>query len=196
MERLRRSTKTAHAQTEKQMGAKAIFSATYSLQDYQKHLLQLLKMHHAAQLIFTACPELVLNAGLLPEDHRPRLRADLQAIDPAFDNLRGTLKTSEPFNHPAALLGLMYVLKGSEMGGNIIAPKIESHCQRWQIPAPQFYCAVEARTLHRNWKQWSERANALATDTAFVEKAIAGALAAFRLCAQPTDFVQFEGQTL
>jgi heme oxygenase len=186
---LKKETRKEHTNTEASMGAKSIFSDDYTIQLYYQHLQQLLKIHSTAHLIFNTCLDLIPNKKWIPENRSSDMMEDLKAIDSTFKIPHLTLKENHGFTNLPALIGLMYVIKGSELGGNIIATKIEAHNKHWHLPQVRFYKHIEPTLLKEGWLEWCNKINEISADNDFIYKTVDGAKNAFYMCTHPEQFI-------
>ena len=185
---LKEETRAAHTNAEVLMGAKSIFADNYSIPQYYQHLQRLLKMHSTAHLIFNAYAHIIPEKNWIPVNRTFAIIDDLQTIDKAFLAPQASLKESHGFTKLPALIGVMYVIKGSELGGNIIASRIIAHNKRWQLPQQKFYQQEDPSSVKQNWISWCDKINSLPTNNDFVNQALAGAKNGFHLCVHPQEF--------
>jgi len=187
---LKKETRKEHAQTEGMMNAKAMFSDDYSLEIYKEHLLHLYKAHRLVHAILEKNKDLLPNAELLPKSRCEDLEKDLIHLNYWHKNQFESFEHDHDFESLAELLSLIYVVKGSELGGNVIGKQIEKHRIRWGVPKAHFYQVTENTTLFEDWKEWCNAANDLATSDSFIEQAIAAAKKAFHLFEDPECFMK------
>jgi heme oxygenase len=125
---LREQTGDLHREVEKRVG---ILHPELSLSGYVRLLSRFLAAHAAVERHFEAW------AGTLPLDLDQRrkvrwLREDLHALDAPLDTPQPA--TDLRVHSPATLLGTLYVVEGSTLGGQVIArhlgPKLNLTPQR------------------------------------------------------------------
>jgi len=188
---LRKATRKEHAYTESKMNAKSIFSQKYTLKEYHDHLLQLYKAHCLVNEYINFNQIILPNQSIVPKDRREDLRIDLYQINNKNVELKYTIKDLSLFRSLPKLLGLMYVVKGSELGGSIIGKKIEEHRLSWKIAPARFYNLISHDQLIEDWKQWCKNINQLADSEKFIQEAIDSAKIAFSLFTNPEKFAEF-----
>jgi len=187
-EQLKEATKKIHAKTETAMDAKALFSPFYTIEAYRLHLTHLYKAHTLAFELISNNENLLPTASLLPENRCADLKQDLNLLNCATEPII-SMQVNDFELELAHLIGLIYVVKGSELGGHIISKQIEKHHTRWELPAAHFYKLVDEVSLRVQWIQWCKTANQYGTDQEFIDKAIEGALLGFELFNEPERYL-------
>jgi heme oxygenase len=191
-ERLKKETRKEHAFTEKAMNAKAMFSKNYDLKSYTNHLFHLYKAHAVAFEIIFRYKYLLPSQSIIPKDRRLDLDVDLKHLNIDVSSLNFEIIDSKSFCDLPKLIGLLYVVKGSELGGHIIGQQIEKHRTRWQMPAANFYKLQDNKLLMKNWSEWCARVNKISYSDQFVSKAVESAKSAFDLFISPQKYAAFK----
>ena len=112
---LRAGTHTLHVALEKRL---PFFSERLDLERYKHLLAAYYGFYEALESNLLAC-ELPQGFELSTRLKTPALRQDLRALSvriealPLCDNL-------PPLNNPASVLGVLYVLEGATLGGNVL----------------------------------------------------------------------------
>jgi heme oxygenase len=191
-ERLKKETRKEHANTEGMMNAKAMFSDEYDLDVYTNHLLHLYKAHCIVNTYITVNKSVLPSLALLPEDRSLDLKNDLLNLhcDSLPSNFK--IKDNSLFKTLPELLGLIYVVKGSELGGNVIGKQIEKHRLKWDIPPAKFYKTVKHEDLMADWKAWSDKVNLIPCSEEFINASVNSAKRTFKLFGYPEQFGDFD----
>lgn len=187
-EYLKEKTKKAHAFTEKTMDAKAIFSEDYSKDLYTLHLKQLLKSQSVMGLFIESSPHVNHFKNDLPSIRLSELKHDLLQINDKKVAVSISLKSKEIFNDLPAFVGMLYVIKGSELGRNIISKAINKHLNNWHKSEATFYREKNADQVRNSWIQFCSTLNNISSDQVFFDKAVAGANLAFDIYTRPEAF--------
>ncbi|UAM97926.1 biliverdin-producing heme oxygenase [Polaribacter litorisediminis] len=190
-ETLRKETRKEHTHTEGVMNAKAMFSEQYSLDSYTKHLFHLYKAHCLVNYILTEKKLLIPSENLLPKNRVDDLKKDLLNLNFTDFYQNFCLKDENLFKSLPNLLGLIYVIKGSELGGNIIANQIKKHRIHWKTPSAEFYKGSDSDHLKTSWTNWCNQVNKLADSEKFIEASVTSSKLAFALFANPDAFADF-----
>ena len=193
---LKKETRTHHSFTEQQMNAKAIFSEEYSADAYKNHLEQLLNAHtiidHVAQQHLAAIESFNLQYISRVND----LKYDLKSLNHPINFDKEHISVSLKITGLAQLIGMLYVVKGSQLGGHFIGKKIDQHLKRWSIEKPQkFYKLSDAETLNAHWQAWCKHINKLSTGPSFNKEAIDSAKITFDVFCHPEDYATFKTES-
>jgi heme oxygenase len=183
---LKEETKLLHAETERQLGAKAIFSDQYSLNEYFEHLQHLYKAHLITEYILNdnQVKEYLFIKPIRSKD----ILLDLIQIQPDFQQIIvNSLSKSSSFNSFESKIGLIYVVSGSQLGGAFIASKINEHLPTFGLN-PQHFYATNSENLMVKWKQWCNNIDQLPLSESQISEVIQGAKDGFNLFATPTQF--------
>lgn len=191
-ERLKKETRKEHTNTEGMMNAKAMFSDDYELITYSRHLTHLYKAHLLVQEYIKRNKHILPSIDLLPADRTKDLEDDLVHLKHDTLPVNITLKDKTLFTTLPELIGLIYVVKGSELGGNVIGKQIEKQRIKWNTAPAKFYKTVEQDELMNDWKSWCEKINHISSSEQFKNSAIDSAKVAFQLFTYPEQFGDFE----
>jgi heme oxygenase len=130
MEHLRDATADLHAAAEHHPFQTSLVRGEATLEDYGRWLGQMLAIHDALETALVAQRSVRPELATIVRDEllmAPRLRDDLKALGVAqTDALPATARFCAEIGrladeHPAALLGCLYVLEGSKNGNRFIA---------------------------------------------------------------------------
>lgn len=187
-EYLKQETKSIHAQVELAMGAKQIFSENYTKLQYSEHLLKLLKAHTVLNSIISKNIHSNLFASVIPKNRISDIANDLDAVSNTQNSIEIKLHESENFESIAALTGLLYVIRGSELGGQFIAKALDSHIKLWQIPEQKYYIKTESDITYQKWSIFCNHINSLSSELKFHEEALLAAKMCFQIFQNPEDF--------
>lgn len=193
-EYLKENTKNVHALTEKTMNAKAIFAQDYSKEDYLSHLTYLLKVHLIFEQIITTSKHKDYFKSNLPTLGVSELREDLCQINENKVEINIYSNPTHLFHDFPYYLGMMYVLKGSELGRNIIAKAISNHLVKWNLSQSYYYKEKDPTVVKNSWEQFCQLINSYTTDKDFYNKANNGALATFEMFLNPEKFAKIDRQ--
>lgn len=180
---LKIETRKLHSETEVKLNSRLIFSDEYHMQSYFSHLLDLYKGHVALNQIIEANQMLFPDPELIPDNRCVDLMEDINNIDPQFEVHKVLFDKSIEIDLPF-LLGISYVLKGSELGGAIIGKQINRHAERWGIPSAHFYKEVTGEKLKLNWRKWCQNVNTIPACSEFKSRAVEGANFGFQIFIQ------------
>jgi heme oxygenase (biliverdin-IX-beta and delta-forming) len=177
---LKEETKRLHAETEKSLNAKRIFSADFRENEYVEILRILYRSHQVLenQLDSISAPSL---AAFYRSHYSPLhllIKKDLAHHDSSIesDTILQTIDTND-----LNALGILYVLKGSSLGGKHIYKQLRDN--RGGEFSLQFYKASSSQTLEE-WKAFCESMEDLDLSPEETDQVIDGAKLAF------TTFIQ------
>jgi heme oxygenase len=129
---------------------------------------------------------------ILPADRSEHLKQDLLNLNKSLLISDFKLKHYSDFSSLPGLIGLIYVVKGSELGGNIIGKQIEKHRKRWHVKPAIFYKTTPQDMLMKDWQTWCNHVNALVNESnTFINQTINSAKMAFNLFTHPEKFGEF-----
>jgi len=187
---LKSQTRKDHSFTEQVMEAKALFSEDYTLESYQKHLTHLLKAHMVIDALIKPHKALLANNQLHHTSRVAELKKDLSQLQQS-----GHLSLDKTESHDmelADLVGLLYVVKGSLLGGQIIGKKLLDHFKRWSLDEkPSFYTLDHSDITHQEWASWCAKIDDLPRNQAFDTKAVSAAKKAFAIFCHPDHYGVF-----
>lgn len=133
---LKLETRQYHDQAEKALGAVKIFDKNYSKDDYIKLLKILYVAHYDVEKAITT----FANHDLIIADHYKNkhdlIKHDLQKMGIKIDN---SIKNQFQINNEFQALGCLFVLKGSEMGANLIYKQLSKHFLNQENVCMDFY---------------------------------------------------------
>lgn len=119
---LKEQTKTLHDQVEIKLQSQKIMDKSYNLQDYH----QLLKSNYHFLLEFEEAVFANISAETAEQIHAGD-RKKLLVIEKdlaAFQDLQSSSNKNVSIKNEAEALGILYVMEGSTLGGNIIAKNL------------------------------------------------------------------------
>ncbi len=180
--RLRAATATTHERMHAHPGFEAAAAGTIELSDYRRLLVRLYGFHRPFEEIARSATEAFkIDLDMNARARSALLLADLQAI--GFDpNARATL----PFWRPSvrlvskgALLGALYVLEGSTLGGLQIARALKNRVGNGLGNALLFFVGRGARQ-GAMWRDLLDELESLHEDEDEAMQAEDGAVATFK----------------
>lgn len=119
---LKEQTKTLHDKVEEKLQSQKIMDKSYTLQDYHR----LLKSNYHFLLEFEDAVFAHISAETTEQIHA-RERKKLPVIEKdlaAFQDLQSFSNKNISIKNEAEALGILYVMEGSTLGGNIIAKNL------------------------------------------------------------------------
>lgn len=126
-EYLKTQTKTLHDQTEKKFQSHQIFEKTFSLEQYKKLLLgNYFLIKNMEDQVFSTF------SNKLSQELNLNERRKLSAIEKDIQNLQLAQKTSEnsiKVKNQEEAFGMLYVMEGSTLGGNVIAKQLSRNSE-------------------------------------------------------------------
>lgn len=176
-ENLKEETKFLHAETEKRLNAKRIFSEDFTIQEYQQ-ILQILYIAH--EILEQQLENIITpNLNKFYKDHYtlkyPLIRKDLEKLKASVKAYQ--LPPSKGLNDLNAL-GILYVLNGSSMGAKYINKQLQGYEIKWSNFSNEFYKASASITLDE-WKNFCYSLDSLGLNANEIEQVIEGAKYAF-----------------
>lgn len=124
---LREATERNHERLNRHALLAGLLQPDYSLADYRTLLQALLQIYHPLELALLSF--LDTHPGVF--DYRPRLKTPNLLQDLAFLQSRGPVMPATPCLPNVAglgeLVGILYVIEGSTLGGQLIAKSLEKH---------------------------------------------------------------------
>ena len=176
---LRAGTHTLHVALEKRL---PFFSDTLDLERYTQLLAAYYGFYQALESNLLAC-ELPEGFELSTRLKTPALQQDLRALNvhiealPLCDNF-------PPLNNPASVLGVLYVLEGATLGGNVLRKHVS---EQLGLDADNgcAFLYVYGESTGKQWKAFLDYLGSVPLDAA------AQALAVHAACSTFSSFEQW-----
>lgn len=162
MARLKAHTHAAHMQLEQNRYAVAIESQTLTRQAYGEFLLKFHRFYTPLEPRLLACGELIpLGLDYAERQKLPALTRDLHAlgIDP---EAHPVCPATPALPNLAAVLGVLYVVEGSTLGGQVIHRQLRALFGE-QAPAVTHFFSGYGPLTGPRWKQFGAAVNARVT---------------------------------
>ncbi len=189
-DRLKQETSTQHEFIETLPYFKALFEGTLALESYIAHLRALATIHGVLedQIMQTNDPVL---GTVWHDDMRklPLLFQDLKDVDPGFSpDLPGSVEAAleitkrirlRRINHPMSLVGYLYVLEGSTLGGSILRQQLAS-AFGFQHNRGLSYVGHYGKEKRVHWERFRERMNSTHLEAAEQQAVIEAAKELFK----------------
>lgn len=186
---LKLNTSKIHAQTEKALNVKEVFTDTYSLDQFNLHLTKLFFAHSVINHIFSFSEKNNFALKILPKNHSNDLKTDLE-------NFGGGIKIdcqieidASKLLDPASLIGISYVLRGSELGKAHISNALTKHLKKWGYSTSCYYSIKDFDFLLKDWKEWCNHVDNLEMDSDFYETALEAAKFTFDIFNNPEKYI-------
>ncbi|EJL75008.1 biliverdin-producing heme oxygenase [Chryseobacterium populi] len=164
-EYLKQNTAEFHDAAEKLFNAEKIFNKTFTLEDYKKIIsTNYLMLLHSEDKIFNRL------SGKFAEKLQLDQRKKLALIEKDRESLSIENQTaSHPLeiNNEHEALGMMYVIEGSTLGGNVIAKQLSKTEGFDEVTFNFFGCYQENTGLM--WKNFKEVLDAAVTEENYSE---------------------------
>jgi len=173
---LKEETKRLHAQTEKSLNAKRIFSADFRVNEY----VEILQILYTSHLVLENLLENISDPTLRTfcksyyNALHPQIKKDLEYHDATLeqDTVLKTIDTND-----LNALGILYVLKGSSLGGKYIYKQLQDTSEeKFSI---QFYKASSSQSLEE-WKTFCDALEDLDLSPEETNQVVDGAKLAFK----------------
>ncbi|ASK30262.1 heme oxygenase [Chryseobacterium sp. T16E-39] len=164
-EYLKQNTAEYHDAAEKLFNSEKIFNKTFTLEDYKKIInTNYLMLLHSEDKIFNSlngkfAEKLQLNQRV----KLPLIEKDLKSLDLENQNVSHTLEV----NNEHEALGMMYVIEGSTLGGNVIAKQLSKTEGFDEVTFNFFGCYQE--NTGPMWKNFKEVLDTEVTEENFNE---------------------------
>lgn len=175
---LKEETKQLHAETEKSLNAKRIFSDDFTAEEYKGILSILYSAHFILEnrLEKISDPTLSEFYRKYYQPHYPLIKKDLDHLDAEVinDKSKSGLDISD-----LNCLGVIYVLKGSSMGAKYINKQLEKTTAQWSSFSGEFYKYSASQTMEE-WKAFCTSLDTLNLSSEETEEVVEGAREAFR----------------
>jgi len=183
---LKEETKRLHAETEKSLNAKRIFSADFRVDEYVEILRILYRSHIILENQFDniSDPNISQFVSKQYTPLHPLIKKDLEHYKAALgqDTILQTIDTND-----LNALGILYVLKGSSLGGKYIYKQLEdSSDNNFSV---QFYRASSSQTLEE-WKTFCESLEHLDLSPEEANQVVDGAKLAFQTFIQASSEIK------
>lgn len=152
---LKESTRQLHDQTEAKFNSQKIFDATFSLLDYRRLLeYNYLFLLNFEKIVFNKFSPFIAKQLHLPE------RRKLHLIEKEAQHLnisRTQPDLSVEVKNQAEAFGILYVMEGSTLGGNMIAKQLSKYDEFKNFEFAYFRCYGEKTGFF--WKNFKEIMN-------------------------------------
>jgi len=151
-EYLKQNTADYHDATEKLFNSDKIFNKTFTVEDYKKiiHYNYLMLLHSEDRIFNMLAPKFTVKLQLDQRRKLPLITKDLQFLSLDNQNISYTMEVEN--EHEA--LGMMYVIEGSTLGGNVIARQLSKTEGFGGFPFNFFGCYQE--NTGSMWKNFKE----------------------------------------
>ncbi|SHJ11697.1 biliverdin-producing heme oxygenase [Aquimarina spongiae] len=152
---LKQETSLLHKTAEEKNLAKYIIENSITLEQY----IALIKQNYT--LYKTLEDQLICNKELLPEPYQKfvsnkkseALKKDLSNLNVFWEDTKSlAISFSDSF---ASVIGIMYVIEGSMLGGQVIKHHIQK-CQSLQGIPEQFFFGDDSKAVRLRWNQFCD----------------------------------------
>ncbi len=177
---LKQATDKQHQDLEQLMFVDQIMNGTLSLEQY-KEILHTNYIVHACveQYLFTSLDqELKTELDLDKRTKLPALQKDLQELNMEVPEVECADLEQITDAENAALLGVMYVLEGATLGGNVVVKRLKVNQNLKFFNLNFNYYQVYGTNLVDNWKQFCRVLNTRVDKTEY-DASIKSALSLF-----------------
>jgi len=158
---LKEATQNNHAELEQLMFADQIMNGTLTLPQYKKIVATNYLVHNLLEehLLTTLVPEIAAKLKIGARRKLASLKADISELKmnipwAKFDT------PSIAFENEASILGALYVLEGSTLGGSIIVKKLKNNLNLNDLHLNFHYYQIYGTNLIQYWKEFCEILNA------------------------------------
>jgi heme oxygenase len=188
MDRLKAETAHAHAETEAIPFNAGIMAKTMPQARYAGQLFCWCRVHEVLESALNASTDSVVQGAWVGTTERaPLLAADLQwhvEADVPPEALQATTDMAEwvqavGSDDPRCLLGMLYVLEGSTLGGMILG-KCIAEMYGCEGDAGLAYYSAHGNKVMPNWMEFKARMNASVTSPEDQDRIVAAAVETFR----------------
>jgi heme oxygenase len=182
---LQSATHSQHQQLDRHPLYRQLLSSSLCLESYRQILMNFYQWHWAMnQRLSLLCHQKV---PFLDEPILQRLSQDLAKLDCDVSELSCLNLSEAPTESVSYQLGALYVLQGSSLGGQVIAPKVERTLQRTDVTQHFWGPKSETYTL---WSQSMAYLDSQLIDEISLQQAIQGAQESFALMMDITELQQ------
>ena len=171
---IKENTKDLHQSVEEKMNAQAIFDQNYQLDDYKYLLGMNFRLHQQFEDKAYAALSEDLRSQL-----NPNLRKKLHLLEKEANELTIQMSKTDikiPILNEAEALGIIYVMEGSSLGGNVIQKQLKKNPRFETIDFHFFGCYGDK--TGENWKSFLEIFNSQLDENQF-EDVLTGAQKAY-----------------
>ncbi|OWK74414.1 heme oxygenase [Flavobacteriaceae bacterium JJC] len=174
-ETLKANTKILHDQVEAKFNSNRIFDGTFSMRDYRNLILyNYLFLHNFENEVFSGISESVA------EDLNLGKRRKLSLIERDLESLnmeKSTVQILPDIKNEAEALGMLYVMEGSTLGGNVIAKQLSKNPDFHEVSFSYLRCYGDRTGSY--WKNFKEVMDTQ-IGAEFHEDCVAGAQKAYQ----------------
>ncbi|SDI57639.1 biliverdin-producing heme oxygenase [Mucilaginibacter sp. P25] len=162
-EKIKQATAYLHDQLEQKMFVGQIMDGSLTFEQYHNILMVNYTTHAAVEdFLFThLSDELRRKLDIENRVKLPALLRDFEEINSTVSNNSAEAPEYIDLSSDAAILGAMYVLEGSTLGGNVIAKRLKTNEQLLPYNLNYHYYQVYGDQLGLKWKQFLEVLNAI-----------------------------------
>jgi len=153
---LKANTKVLHDLVEAKFNSHRIFDGTFSLNDYRNLILyNYLFLQNFENAVFSQISEPAAEELKLEKRRKLSLiEKDLQILNIG----KAGTQNSEQIKNEAEAFGILYVMEGSTLGGNVIAKQLSRHSDFKDISFSYFRCYGEnTGSFWKNFKTVMDR---------------------------------------
>lgn len=174
-EHLKENSKTFHDSVEAKFNSRKIFDKSYTLEDYKKILWlnYLFHLHFEEAAHQALSPETRAHLNIGARRKLPLLKEDLAALGMAEAEVSEEISVADE----AEALGVMYVIEGSTLGGNVIRKQLSGNPAFEGMMFRYFGCYGDK--TGEFWKAFKEKMDAGFHEDEF-DKVLAGTCKAYR----------------
>ena len=171
---LRAGTHTRHVALEKRL---PFFSNTLDLERYTRLLSAYYGFYHELEERLQHSPWMTHDFDLQARLKTPALRRDLQALGVSIQSL-ALCETLPALHSPACVLGVLYVLEGATLGGNVLRKQMS---QRLGLEGHNgcAFLYVYGEATGRQWKAFLEFLGSEPLDAQARDQAVQAASSTF-----------------
>ncbi len=163
LEALKNHTATIHKEVEQKNLAKYIMDHTITKNQYQQLLQQNYQIYYVIETYLNSNSKKLppTTQGLINFDKSTALRNDLELISAEIPE--PSLTNIELGTNPMELLGAMYVIEGSMLGGMLIAKNLKKCKELEPLKKAYFFSGKSNQSVQR-WKNFCQLLSALTLD--------------------------------
>ncbi|WP_344930872.1 biliverdin-producing heme oxygenase [Aquimarina addita] len=180
LEILKAGTALSHQEAEKKNLAKKIIDHTISLEEYKKLLFINWKAYRSIEQYLYQNKHILPNelTSLVSYDKSNRLQKDLNALGVLLDHSQENSISCPENSSVDSLIGFLYVIEGSMLGGMLIAKHI-SQCPSLEHIRNPYFFSGKSKDQMKNWKEFCMYLNNQKYTESNIQKALDAANKAF-----------------